>query len=262
LKIRHNKQERPIVLIDTPGFDDDKRSDVRILEDIATWMGRKGYVQLDGLIFLHPITFTRAGGSELNRTQLLEKILGLDAYNRVFIATTMWDYIVSEDQVKARLESRLSPGGVWHELTSKGASYHQHQNTQESAHKIIRRIVDISDDLGKPKILLETQLKEKKGRVVATDAGITLEMQIQRRITLLNDQILKHSAGRPPGSYRDDKVSEHKKAWKKWHRDQRELQGKLAYEEQQLRKLQNIVFEVSGSSIKYASLSSHHCSVM
>ncbi|KAK3358106.1 P-loop containing nucleoside triphosphate hydrolase protein [Lasiosphaeria hispida] len=235
---------RTIVLIDTPGFDDDKRSDVRILEDIATWMARKGYLKermLDGLIFLHPVTLTRAGGSELNRTQLLEKILGPDAYSRVLIATTMWDYIVSEDLVKDRLESRLSPGGVWYELTSKGALYVKHRNTKDSAHEIIRRIVGITDSKGKPKTLLETELQEKQGRVVQTSAGKSLESRIQRDIMVLQDQIRKHLEQRPSGSYQNDGISEHKATWKRWNKDHRKLQGQLAGKEGELKQLQNVV---------------------
>jgi hypothetical protein len=236
--------DRTIVLIDTPGFDDDKRSDVRILEDIATWMARKGYLKdqmLDGLIFLHPITHTRAGRSELSRTQLLEKILGQNAYNRVVIATTMWDYIVSEDLVKERLESRFAPGGVWHELKNKGASDVKHYNTQDSAHNIIRHIMDITDSQGKPQTLLETELKVERGRVGSTSAGKELERQIRRRITVLEDQIRKHLDDRPPDSYRNDGVYGHKKMFRKWHKDHRELQKELAYEQEQLKKLRKII---------------------
>ncbi|KAK0711784.1 P-loop containing nucleoside triphosphate hydrolase protein [Lasiosphaeris hirsuta] len=242
--VEFQMDDRTIVLIDTPGFDDDKRSDVRILEDIAIWMAKKGYMgeqMLDGLIFLHPVTLTRAGGSELSRTQLLEKILGPGAYNRVFIATTMWDYIVNENLVKERLESRFAEGGVWHELKSKGAADVKHHNTQESAHAIIRSIIEIADRMGKPEIRLENELKKEKGRLVQTSAGKTLEGQITEKILILEDEICKHGKTRPPASYRNDKVSEHRTEWKRWHSRQRELQGKLARREQELKKLQNII---------------------
>ncbi|KAK0652615.1 P-loop containing nucleoside triphosphate hydrolase protein [Cercophora newfieldiana] len=233
--------ERPIVLIDTPGFDDDKRSDVRILEDIATWMAKRGYMKLDGLIFLHPITHTRAGGSELNRTQLLEKILGEAAYSRVVIATTMWDYIASESSVQERVNSRFAPGGVWHELRSKGADHVKHYNNQQSAHEIVNRIVDITDRLGKPDVLLEGELRQRQGRVVQTSAGRTLEKQIQRKITVLQDEIYRHLEGRPDDSYKNDKVPAHRTEWKRWNKEHRELQVQLASEQQELKKLQNIV---------------------
>lgn len=236
---------RTIVLIDTPGFDDDKKSDVRILEDIATWMAKKGYLKermLDGLIFLHPVTHTRAGGSELNRTKLLEQILGRNAYNRVIIASTMWDDIVSEDTVTLRLQTRLDEGGVWHELKNNGASYVKHYNTQKSAHDIIRGIMDITDRLGgPPTTLFETELKEKKGRVGSTSAGKTLESRIRFEIEILQDHLVKHLGQRPPATYKSDGDREHKATWRRWKKDRRVLEAQLDEKEKELRQLQNII---------------------
>ncbi|GAB1311850.1 hypothetical protein MFIFM68171_02060 [Madurella fahalii] len=251
--IEFRLDDRTIVLIDTPGFDDSKRSDVRILEDIATWMAKGGFLKermLDGLIFLHPITLARAGGSELNRTKLLEKILGPNTYNRVLIATTMWDYVASEDLVKERLETRFAPGGVWHELKELGASCVRHENTQQSAHDIVRRIINITDKFGKPKTLLETELKEKQGRVAQTSAGKTLEARLHEEIKMLQEQIFKNLEQRPPGSYKNDGDREHRATWKRWNKDQRILKNRLLEKEQELKKLQNIVFKASHADRK------------
>jgi hypothetical protein len=210
-------------------------------------MAKRGFLKermLDGLIFLHPITLTRAGGSELNRTKLLEKILGPHAYNRILIATTMWDYVTSEDLVSERLETRFAPGGVWHELRKQGALYMRHENTRQSAHDIVRRIISITDQFGKPKTLLETELKEKQGHVVQTSAGKTLEARIQEEIKVLQQQILKNLEQRPPGSYKNDGDPRHKKEWKRWNRDQRDLKTQLVEKEQELKKLQNIVVSI------------------
>lgn len=241
---------RTIVLIDTPGFDDDKRTDVRILEDIAIWMARKGYLneeKLDGLIFLHPVTFTRAGGSELSRTKLLEKILGPGAYNRVIITTTMWDYVTDERVIQERLNTRFAKKGTWYKLSRKGASYAKHYDTQTSAHDIIRRIMKITDTQGKPTTLLERQLESEKGRVVNTWAGKAVERDIVKRIKIYQEERSKHLDCRPPASYRNDKVSEHKEEWKRWNKRNEELQKGLAREEAELKKLQNIVVSTRDS---------------
>jgi len=218
---------------------------VRILEDIATWMAKKGYLKermLDGLIFLHPVTHTRAGGSELNRTKLLEKILGENAYNRVIIATTMWDYIVSEDIVKDRLQSRFDKGGVWHELKNNGASHVKHYNTKKSAHEIIHRIMGITDSLGgPPKTLFEMELKEKQGRVVHTSAGRTLEGRIRLEIGILQNHLAKHLNQCPPDTYKSDGNPDHKATWKKWNKDKRVLENQLAEKNKELNQLQGVV---------------------
>ena len=221
---------------------------MRILEDIANWMAKGGFLKdrmLDGLIFLHPITLARAGGSELNRTRLLEKILGHKAYNRVLIATTMWDYIVDEKLVEERLATRFAEGGVWHELKNQGAQCMKHDNTKDSAHNIIRRIVATTDRLGKPKTLLEHELKEKRGRVVETSAGKTLESRLQKEIWVLQEQILNNLQQRPSGSYKRDGNPEHRATWKRWNKDHRALQKQLLEKEQELKRLQNIVVSTS-----------------
>lgn len=51
---------------------------------------------LDGLILLHPASQGRVTGSERDRIELLQDIVGKDAYKRVIIASTMWDNIVDK----------------------------------------------------------------------------------------------------------------------------------------------------------------------
>jgi len=99
---------RAIDLLDTPGFDDETRSDVEILEQLAKWMAEQGYLkknQLDGIILLQPITAHRVGGTERKRTRLLKNILGEDAFNHI-IATTMWEQIKNENHMEERLKGR------------------------------------------------------------------------------------------------------------------------------------------------------------
>jgi len=235
---------RDIVLIDTPGFDDDVRSDVQILEDIARWLSKKGYMKenlLDGVIFLHPITLNRVGGSERKRTRLLEKILGSSAYNRVIIATTMWDDLRSQEAVDMRLEGRLKVGGVWHEMCSKGATIARHTNDPESAHEIIRKVIRISDNLGKVQPLLQEELKVTRGRVNETSAGKELRHQLEGDVRLIKQQLEKHDEDRPPPSYKRDKDMAHRNEWKEWHKERKMMKDRLELREEQLKRLGSMV---------------------
>lgn len=232
------------MLIDTPGFDDDVRTDVEILEAIAKWMAKKGYMGgqlLDGLIFLHPITLNRVGGSERKRTRLLEKILGPNACKRVIIATTMWDDLRSEQIVQSRLEGRMSAGGVWHDLCSNGATLVRHDNDRDSAQRIIQMIIEKSDKLGRVEPLLQTELKKNAGRVGDSSAGRELKHQLETDIKLIRRQLEDHEQYRPPASYRKGKNSEHKSEWKEWHEQRREMRDRLELREQHLKKLGSLV---------------------
>jgi len=191
---------RRIVLIDTPGFDDDLRLDVEVLEDIAKWMARKDHLKenlLDGLIFLHPITLNRVGGSERRRTRLLEKILGPGAYGRVIIATTMWDVLSANYDVEARLKGRTSVGGVWHDMISQGALLLQHKHTADSAKKIIQIIADMANRSRFVEVQLQVELKSNRNRINDTAVGRELKRQLESDIALLKQELVKHRRNRP-----------------------------------------------------------------
>ncbi|KAK3299903.1 P-loop containing nucleoside triphosphate hydrolase protein [Chaetomium fimeti] len=242
--VRFALDGRTVVLIDTPGFDDDTRSDVEILQDIVKWLADKGYLKkyrLDGLIMLHPITMNRVGGTERRRTRLLQKILGEKAYERIIIATTMWDDMKSEDAMQSRLDGRKAAGGVWAELVGKGTQIVRHQNNQESTHKIIRKIIKTSDRLGKLEPLLQTEL-EINPRVVTTSAGKEVKSEILKSIKKTRKDIKEHQQTRPqrPGKRCSDATI--RREWKEWREDERLLDEKLDMLEFRLKKLNSLSF--------------------
>jgi len=235
---------RRVVLIDTPGFDDDARSDLEILEDIGKWLVKEGFAknhQLDGLILLHPITHNRVGGMERKRTRLLEKILGEDAYKRIVIATTMWDDLISEDAMIGRVKGRMGEGGVWNDMCRQGATVMKHFNNKESAYEIIRHIISISDRSGKVKPLLQLEMLNNNGRVFDTSAGKELKAQIEEDISLLMSQLVEHRKERPPEFWRKSKNSVQRRAWKQWEEEKMELTKKLDHRQSQLKKLGSLV---------------------
>ncbi|KAK0619487.1 P-loop containing nucleoside triphosphate hydrolase protein [Immersiella caudata] len=237
-----------VVLIDTPGFDDDARSDLEILEDIGQWLVREGFSknhQLDGLILLHPITHNRVGGMERKRTKLLEKILGSDACKRVVIATTMWDDLVSEDAMMGRIEGRMAEGGVWADMVRQGATIVRHRNNQGSAHDIIRRIIRIANREGKVKPLLQLEMVQNQGKVFETSAGKELKEQLEEEIAHLMSQILDHRKERPPESWRKSRNGTNRRAWKEWDQERHELAKKLEMRQSQLKKLSGLVVSLA-----------------
>jgi len=254
---------RPVVLIDTPGLDDDKRSDVRILEDIALWMARKGYAKdqrPDGLIFLHPITHNRVGASEWNRTRLLEKILGPNACRRVIIATTMWgELVAAKDALDERLQGRVNKGGVWHDMCRQGARMEKHDNTIESAHTIMRAIISVADKEGRVDSLFHTEIREKQGRVAHTSAGKELEKQIQDKITIMQKELDNHFAERPPDGFKRSKDPNNRRDWKRWHKEHRDLEEELISKQQELKRLRSIVVSCPGTELQIAARYCRKC---
>ncbi|KAK0653042.1 P-loop containing nucleoside triphosphate hydrolase protein [Cercophora newfieldiana] len=238
---------REVVLIDTPGFDDDARSDLEILEDIGKWLVNKGYArnhQLNGLILLHPITHNRVGGMERKRTRLLENILGPNAYNRVVIATTMWDDLVSEEAMASRIHGRTGEGGVWADMCKQGATIKRHYNNQKSAHDIIRYIIHVSDRTGKVKPLLQLEMMQNSGKVFETSAGRVLKEQLEEEISLIMSQILDHRRDRPPEAWRRSRDGNSRRRWKEWEQEGLDLTKKLEARQSQLKKLSSLTVRV------------------
>lgn len=104
--------QRRIFLVDTPGFDDDRRTDSEILRILTAWLAaasETSKIQLSGIIYLHRINQPRLQGSAKKNIRQFEKLCGEQALQKVILATTMWDVEDNESAVqreKQLLETR------------------------------------------------------------------------------------------------------------------------------------------------------------
>jgi len=234
----------PIVLIDTPGFDDDSRSDVEILEELAAWMAKDGHLehkQLDGLILLHPITVLRAGGAERKRTRLLKNILGPQAYKHIVIATTMHEHLSSEADIAERVDGRRQE--LWGDMEGKGTKLVKHSNTKESADRIIRMVIENSGKAGKLRSLLQEELA-KDPRVIRTTAGKDVKKQLEAEISKIQSQLQENLGKRPhktpPKRNKSQADVALRREWREWREDQKELEEKLDMLQFRLRRLNSL----------------------
>ncbi|GAB1318342.1 hypothetical protein MFIFM68171_08552 [Madurella fahalii] len=241
--VRFEVDGHPIVLVDTPGFDDDERSDVEILEIIAKWLsihnsGRR-HLLLDGLILLHPITANRIGGTERKRTRLLQTILGEDAYKRVIIATTMWDDLKNDDdKFTYRMQGRLEKGEVWSEMHSKGATILRHYNNKESAHDIVRLIIQKSEaENGGVELQLQKELINVKGRVSKTTVGREVKRSLKNRLQTLNNHLKELDSNKPQPQVSDPKEKE----ISEWEENKLEIVQNIENCMNELRRLNKLV---------------------
>ncbi|KAK0655067.1 P-loop containing nucleoside triphosphate hydrolase protein [Cercophora newfieldiana] len=242
--------DRPILLIDTPGFDDDSRNDVQILEDIAKWLAQQGYLkgsdQLDGLIFLHPVTLHRLGGQERKRTRLLQNLLGDNAFKRIIIATTMWERIRDEDEEDVKRTVKEREKDIWHEFVSKGARLRRHQNNIESAHQIIREIIKLSERYGKLEPLIQEEL-QKDPRLIRTTAGRSMKGDLEADIERAKALLEEHKKAKPKTPRRRDEYlrTTRWKDYQEWAEEGRGLEKRLERLEASLAKLHRLKFEWS-----------------
>jgi hypothetical protein len=156
-------------LIDTPGFDDSERTDVEILEGIATWLDRTyaAGMLLTGVVLLQPITTNRYMGSEARRTRLFKKICGPNAYANVVIGTTMWNQLADQGSGHNRVDERKRSTEYWGDMIKVGARVVDHEDNKGSAHNIIRMLLKKR----KTTLQMQEELAENDGYVFSTSAA-------------------------------------------------------------------------------------------
>lgn len=88
-------ENTPILLLDTPGFDDSVRGNIDVLRDIVSnlylFTLRKEEINVRGVIFLYDISDNRFAGSQAKTLKILKAICGNDCMGNVIVGTTMWD---------------------------------------------------------------------------------------------------------------------------------------------------------------------------
>jgi len=91
VRANHPVTGDPVVLVETPGFDDSVKSDVEILTMIADWLMKtyKGKLNLARIIYLHRIVDNRMSGSLKKNLQMFQCLCGQEAMSNVVIVTTM-----------------------------------------------------------------------------------------------------------------------------------------------------------------------------
>ncbi|PPQ66715.1 hypothetical protein CVT24_008816 [Panaeolus cyanescens] len=171
---------RTITLVDTPGFDDTKLTDVGVLNMIAAYLSysHSRNQKLAGVIYLHRILDNRVGGISARSFRLFRNLCGDQSLRSVIIATTMWDK-VDEDVALEREEELASKDVFFKPALKKGARLARHSNTLASAQAIIRSLI-ANDDCS-----VTLQIQEELGsglEIFETRAGKELSREVFEQI--------------------------------------------------------------------------------
>ncbi|KIM73979.1 hypothetical protein PILCRDRAFT_14796 [Piloderma croceum F 1598] len=145
-----------IVFVDTPGFEQDWKTDFEVLETIADWL-KTTYnhgITITGLLFLHPIFDHRT--IHLQRyAKGVEKLCGTDALQLVILATTMWDTVTKPIGEVREEELRTQ---FWKSMIASGSRMERFDNTCQSAWGILGQFTGV----GRPLLLQMEMVDERK----------------------------------------------------------------------------------------------------
>lgn len=158
-------------LIDTPGFDDSKKPDVEILNDIAYWLTRAYAAEprllLSGIVYLHPIHEPRMQGTAKKNLNMFKLLCGEESLRCVVLATTMWSKVFKSEG-QGRQDELVATERFWGNMVAHGSKVFKHEDNAASAFGIIDRIID-----NKQPVVLDIQreIVEERKPVDETNAG-------------------------------------------------------------------------------------------
>ena len=165
---------RRIWLLDTPGFDDTRRSDIDILKEVVPLLVKlKQRVDFAGIIYLHPITNNRMQGTARRNLSLMRAICGEAAYKHVVLTSTMWEEYRDDSQTpfKQRELFLLETNNWWGSMHSKGSVSKRHNGTLDSAQDIISHVLVQYSNHGSFMLRIHKEMIEEEKKLEETTVG-------------------------------------------------------------------------------------------
>ncbi|KAJ5062283.1 P-loop containing nucleoside triphosphate hydrolase protein [Bipolaris maydis] len=184
---------RTVHLLDTPGFNDSRQSDGKVLQELAYWLtaAHERDIRLSGIIYLHCITNNRLPGTAVRALDAFKKMCGTEAFKGVVLATTMWDMVSVKDLPKAEKRHEEFYEKIRHDVIEHGGKLVRLSAVEIDALKILHHIVQKNRRLT---LRFQRQLVDENRMIYETEAGQTLYEDLNRRYQSL--QIMADEAHR------------------------------------------------------------------
>ncbi|KAK3340584.1 P-loop containing nucleoside triphosphate hydrolase protein [Neurospora tetraspora] len=172
------EQTRSVTVVDTPGFDDTRRSNTQVLAEITEYLAAQYALQipLRGIIYMHSINENRMKRSSRQFLEMFQLLCGDDALRKVKFVTTHWDNIETDREGEALRREQQLLDEWWAPMLEKGSSNTQFSGSHDSAEGIVLDLM--SDD---ESIVLEVQreLVDCDMELGETKAGKSLRKVIE-----------------------------------------------------------------------------------
>ena len=90
-----NNQSYDLFIIDTPGFEDARRSNTNVLKNIVIYLCamQTRQIMLSGIIYLHRITDDRVVGTSMRSLRMLQNLIGTHRMANVLLVSTRWEEV-------------------------------------------------------------------------------------------------------------------------------------------------------------------------
>lgn len=169
-----------IYLIDTPGFDDTRRTHAQVLSEVSYSLGATypKDVKLAGIIYLHSIKENQMKSSVMKNLATLQAMCGITSPANVILATTMWDTLKDPHSRQVGMnrgnELRTTPN-YWANMVAGGSTRFWHQRTHESPMNMIDHIMNYGTSIV---LDLQRQVVDQKLTLDTTSVGQELKREL------------------------------------------------------------------------------------
>lgn len=137
-------------------------------------------IKLSGILYLHRITDVRVGGTSLRNLTMFKKLCGNDFYPRVFLVTTMWDKVGSNEG-EAREKELISKSDFWGTMIGGGACVSRHHGTRDSAMNILRKVIQNRNVEASKVLKVQHEMVDDGLRLDQTSAGRLFEAELLKQ---------------------------------------------------------------------------------
>lgn len=165
----------PALLIDTPGFDDTKRSDSEILSEIASVLTiqYESGMKLKGIIYMHRITDIRYGSSAVKTFDICRHLCGDEALKNVLLVTARWSDV--QESVGASRECDLRDN-FWSFMLGRGSNMSRFHDDRDSAIGLVSQLLVKEDCV----LGLQREISEEGKSLDETSAGAYVTENVEK----------------------------------------------------------------------------------
>ncbi|OAG14668.1 hypothetical protein CC77DRAFT_1066727 [Alternaria alternata] len=175
---------RTVHLIDTPGFNDSRRSDGETLQELAYWLAAayERDIKLSGIIYLHCITNNRFQGSAVRALRAFKKMCGEEVFKGIIVATTMWDKVTTDELAKAEVRHEDLQAKIRQDVIRGGGKLVRLSAVEIDAARILQHIVSKDRRLT---LAFQRELVDENRLIHETGAGQVLYDDLKGSIETL-----------------------------------------------------------------------------
>ncbi|KAE9368406.1 hypothetical protein N431DRAFT_560827 [Stipitochalara longipes BDJ] len=168
-------------LVDTPGFDDSKKSDTDILGEVADWLSRAyhDHIKLSGIIYLHRISDVRVGGSGVKNLRMFRELCGENGHNAmacVALVTTFWGGESKETGDRREYQLKTS-SSFWSQIIAKGGKVFRHDQGVLSGERIISYLVGRKETMT---LEIQRDMVDRGKKLEDTGAGRVVQEELNK----------------------------------------------------------------------------------